>query len=149
MSELEADMATLWTIFGFIGQNWGTTQTCEMPQWQFNQVIQWQIQRDASYAGYYAQAVAEYKDLYARYGQDAAAYLYRENQQPSPKLPDVANYVLLEFMRWNVAFGGFRTFKYENYNGWMGGGSYLKKPPPYRALPVLQQAGEGNRGAHE
>lgn len=149
MSDHEADDATLWIIFSFIGQNWGTAQTCEMPRSQFDQVIQWQIQRDPSYWGYYAQAIAEYRALYARYGQAATAYLYRENQLPNPKLPDVANYVLLEFMRWNVAFGGFRTFQYENYNGWMGGGSYLTKPPPYRALPMLPQAGEGKRGGHE
>jgi hypothetical protein len=138
MADVEAaDTATLWTIFGYIGQNWGTAQTCNMPQAQFNQVIAWQVARDPAYSGYYAEAVTEYQALYAKYGPAALAVLYQENQLSNPKLPQVANFVLLEFMRWNVAFGGFRSFQYENYNGWMGGGSYLNRPPPYRALPMV------------
>ena len=128
--------ATLWAIFGYIGQKWGTTTTCTMPQTQFQQVLQWQMERDPAYLAYYIECLAEYNALVQQFGAPAAmAMLFAENQLPSPKLPNVANHVLLEFMRWNVAFGGFQTFGYQNYNGWMGGGSYLSKPPPYRALP--------------
>ena len=96
------------------------------------------MQRDPNYAAYYAQATLEYSALLNQFGgntQLALQALFSENQLPNPKLPNVANFVLLEFMRWNVAFGGFQTFNYANYNGWMVGGSYLKVPPPYRALP--------------
>ncbi|KWC36269.1 hypothetical protein WL51_19330 [Burkholderia ubonensis] len=127
----------LWAVFGYIGENWGTASTCTMPQAQFQQVLQWQIQRDPAYKNDYLATVTEYQLLLRQYGSPAAALarLFAENELPDPKLPDVANHVLLEFMRWNVAFGGFKTFGYENYNGWMGGGSYLTQPPPYRALP--------------
>lgn len=134
MTDEEFD--TLWAMFGYIGSNWNTSHTCNMPRPQFQQAVLWQTQRDPAYNGYYMQAIAEYQRLFREYGPEAAmTILFRENTLLNPKLPDVANYVLLQFMRWNVAFGGFRTFGYENYNGWMGGGSFLNQPPPYRALP--------------
>lgn len=132
----DVDTATLWLIFLQIGTQWENSQYCDMSQSQFANVIEWQIGLDAGYATYYNEAVAEYQALVAQYGPERALeVLFEENQLPAPKFPDIANYVLLEFMRWQVAFGGFRAFGYENYNGWMGGGSYLKVPPPYRALP--------------
>lgn len=133
----------LWQIFGYIGTNWGTADSCKMPQTQFDQALAWQVARDSNYQGYYQQTVAEYSALLAKYGssQQAIQVLLQENQLPSPKLPDVANYVLLELMRWNAAFGGFSSFGYQNYNGWMGGGSFLNVPPPYRALPDSQPTG--------
>jgi hypothetical protein len=135
---IDTSINCLWLIFGYIGTNWETASFCTMPEGQFREVILWQVQRDPCYGEYYTQAVAEYQVLLQQYGDQQLALqaLFTENQLPSPKLPDVANYVLLEFMRWNVAFGGFRAFNYENYNGWMGGGSFLSKPPPYRALPM-------------
>ena len=138
MSGSTIDLATLWLMFGYIGTNWGTTNTCEMPQAQFDLAVNLQVQRDPNYGLYYAQATTEYWVLYNLYGntQLALEELFIQNQLPNPNLPNVANYVLLEFMRWNVAFSGFQTFNYANYNGWMGGGSYLTVPPPYRALPV-------------
>lgn len=152
----EDDINILWLSFLYIGTNWGTASFCTMPQSQFQQVIAWQVQRDVNYQGYYLAAIAEYNALLEQYGNPQAALevLFQENQLPAPKLPDVANYVLLEFMRWNVAFGGFRAFNYENYNGWMGGGSFLNQPPPYRALPVTQprsadDPGRGEGGSHE
>lgn len=127
----------LWLMFGYIGQNWDNAQYCDMSENQFYLAVNWQVGRDPAYNGYYTAAIAEYNALLAQFGnpQQALSALFQENQLPNPKLPDVANYVLLEFMRWQVAFGGFRAFSYMNYNGWMGGGSYLNVPPPYRALP--------------
>lgn len=143
MSDIDADV--LWLMFGYIGTTWGTAPFCDMPQSQFQQAISGQVQRDRQYAGYYRAAVAEYRALLHQYGsrETARRALFQDNQLPKPKLPDVASYVLLEFMRWNVAFGGFRAFNYENYNGWMGGGSFLKTPPPYRAVPSSAQASAG------
>lgn len=131
----------LWAVFGYIGQNWGTSADCAMPQTQFQQVLQWQMQRDPAYQGYYQQAVAEYQQLLEQYGSPppAMAALLAENRYHPTNPSNVANFVLLEFMRWNIAFGGFKAFGYENYNGWMGGGSFLQQPPPYRALPVSVQ----------
>lgn len=132
----QVDAATLWQIFQFVGLNWGTTKACDMTQAQFTDVINWQVQRDPAYATYYAAAVAEYQRLETMFPPaEAMSVLYAENQLPNPSVPDVATYVLLEFMRWNVAFGGFQVFNYANYAGWMGGGSFLTVPPPYRALP--------------
>ena len=133
MSDIDTD--SLWQIFQFIGVNWGISANCDMPQTQFVEAVNWQTGRDPNYALYYNEAVAELQTLLEKYPPNQALQiLLQENQLPNPKLPDVANYVLLEFMRWQVAFGGFRSFAYENYNGWMGGGSFLQVPPPYRAL---------------
>lgn len=135
----EVDLNILWLMFGYIGTNWGTASSCTLSQSQFEQVIAQQVQRDQQYQGYYLSAIDAYVALLEQYGDPQAALkaLFTENQLPTPRLPEVANYVLLEFMRWNVAFGGFRAFNYENYIGWMGGDSFLSKPPPYRALPKL------------
>jgi hypothetical protein len=130
------DAATLWQIFQCIGATWGTTSACDMNQAQFTDVVNWQAQRDPAYATYYTAAVAELSRLETMFPPgEALSILLSENQLPNPNLPDVANYVLLEFMRWNVAFGGFQLFNYANYAGWMGGGSFLTLPPPYRTLP--------------
>jgi len=126
----------LWAMFGYIGLNWRNAQECDMSESQFYEAVNWQVGLDPAYNGYYAAAIGEYNYLLAKFGdpQQALRVLFQENQLPNPKLPAVANHVLLEFMRWQVAFGGFRAFSYMNYNGWMGGGSYLNVPPPYRAL---------------
>ncbi|WP_411380050.1 hypothetical protein [Pseudomonas sp. MPB26] len=143
----------LWSLFGFIGQRWGTAADCQMPQQQFQQALQWQMQRDPSYLGYYRQTIAEYKVLLQQYHQPTLALAALIDQNPyAPSNPSaVANYVLLEFMRWNIAFGGFKTFGYMNYNGWMGGGSFLNQPPPYRALSIQLQSqpagGDHGQGA--
>jgi len=136
----DVDTATLWLIFGQIGEQWNNGQYCDMPQAQFAEAIARQVGLDPSYIGYYNAAVSEYQTLLEQCGgnqQQALQILFQQNQvpiPPSPNVSDIANYVLLEFMRWQVAFGGFRAFGYENYNGWMGGGSFLQVPPPYRAL---------------
>ncbi|WP_441288212.1 hypothetical protein ACSRUE_40470 [Sorangium sp. KYC3313] len=152
----EVDINILWLIFGHIGTSWGTAPFCTMPQSQFQQAITWQVQRDLNYAASYLKTTTEYRVLLERYGNPQAALdvLFKENQVPVDKQPnnDVAK-VLLELMRWNVAFGGFRAFNYENYYGWMGGGSFLNKPPPYRALPMssprgVDVPGSGKGGSH-
>lgn len=143
----------LWSLFGFIGQKWGTAADCQMPQQQFQQALQWQMQRAPAYLGYYRQTIAEYQALLQQYHTPtfALAALINQNPYSSSNPSPVANYVLLEFMRWNIAFGGFKTFGYMNYNGWMGGGSFLNKPPPYRALNIQAQTqpvgGDHGQGA--
>lgn len=128
----------LWAIFSYIGTHWQNTKQCDMPEAQFQKAIDWQVELEPSYAVYYAAAVAEYTRLLQETGdpQAALSILFSENTSDDPKLPDVQKYVLGEFMRWQVAFGGFRAFgpPYENYSGWMGGGSFEANPPPYRAL---------------
>lgn len=136
MSAPDLDTEALWAIFDFIGTNWDNAGFCAMTQAQFVEVVNWQAQRDPQYAGYYATAVSEYQELLAQYGgdqQEALTALYAQNQAPYSN-PAVGQCVLLEFMRWQVAFGGFKSFGYMNYTGWMGGGSFLTVPPPYRAL---------------
>jgi len=133
MSGVDTD--TLWLIFLHIGIQWNNSQYCAMPQSQFVQAVEWQVGLNPDYADYYNATVAEYWRLVGQYGPEQGMQaLFQENQLPNPKYPNIANFVLLEFMRWQVAFGGFRAFAYENYCGWMGGGSYLQVPPPYRAL---------------
>ncbi|OWY61943.1 hypothetical protein B7486_61070 [cyanobacterium TDX16] len=135
MDTPDVDTATLWTIFGFIGTNWGNAAECDMDEAQFTKAVGWQVQVDPTQGDAYAQAVTSYQALLAAHGGDeqaALTQLYGQNQTGSGT--PIAG-VLLGFMRWQVAFGGFRTFGYTNYTGWMGGGSFLSEPPPYRALP--------------
>ncbi|WEL89767.1 hypothetical protein P0D90_07960 [Pseudomonas sp. CBSPCBW29] len=149
----EDQINVLWSLFGFIGLKWGTAADCGMSQQQFQQALQWQMQRDPAYTGYYRDTIAEYQALLRQYGQPSLALAALITQKPySPSNPSaVANFVLLEFMRWNIAFGGFKAFGYMNYNGWMGGGSFLQQPPPYRALNIpvqnLPVGGDHGQGA--
>jgi len=129
----------LWAIFQYIGVAWGNAGQCDMPEDQFQSVIDWQVGLDPCYGVYYAAAVAEYSRLFQVTGSEPAALarLFAENATDPPKLPDVQKYVLAELMKWQVAFGGFRAFgpPYVNYSGWMGNGTFNQSPPPYRALP--------------
>lgn len=133
------DTETLWTIFEFIGTNWGNAQFCAMPKDQFIEVVNWQVNLNSVYSNYYSTAVVQYQGLLAAYGgnqQLALKALFQQNQLPNLN-PDVGTHVLYEFMCWQVLSGGFRAFGgYVNYTGWMGGGSYLNNPPPYRSLPL-------------
>ncbi|TLP55504.1 hypothetical protein FEE96_22570 [Parasedimentitalea maritima] len=126
----------LWLVFQHIGQQWGNAAEADMPEVQFNQVIDWQVELDPNYALYYAETISEYTKLLQQTGSSDAALkiLFAENQKDAPKLPNVANFVLKEFMIWQVAFGGFRAFgpPYQNYTGWMGGGNFNDIPTPYR-----------------
>ena len=122
----------LWDIFAFIRSNWNSSD--DMSQDQFNLMIKYKVGLNGNYLQYYTAAIDEYNKLFNQTGnkQKALTLLYRENILPKPALPDVANYVLGEFMTMHVAFGGFKAVGYENYRGWMGGGSFEQVPPPYR-----------------
>lgn len=131
------DVATLWLIFGHIGKTWQNEQYCDMSLSQFRQAVSQQVRLKPAYLDYYSLAAAQYQLLCEESGGDqevALKRLFAENTLPSPKFPPIAQFVLLEFMRWQVAFGAFRAFDYQNYSGWMGGGSFLQMPPPYRAI---------------
>ncbi len=128
----------LWQIFQYIGVIWGNSAESGLEQFQFQRAVTWQVELDPNYATYYAEAVAEYTRLLQETGSvdTAMRTLFAENQADDPKLPDVAQYVLKEFLTWQIAYGGFRAFgpPYQNYTGWMGGGSFNDVPPPYRAI---------------
>ena len=148
MSNFDATQE-LWEIFLFIRTNWQSTDDVNFDQ--FESIVNYKTSLDSDYLGYYQQAVTEYENLYQQTGdkQMALGILYQQNQCvdaggdstcSSAKLPEVAKYVLWEFMQMNVAFGGFRDFGYENYQGWMGGGSYEQVPPPYRTYNGDEQS---------
>ena len=122
----------LWDIFMFIRKNWSSSD--DMNQDQFNRVLKYKVEINSAYNDYYQAAVNEYNMLLDQTGakEKALLLLFQNNVFPNPKLPDVANFVLSQFMIMHVAFGGFKTLGYENYRGWMGGGSFELKPPPYR-----------------
>ena len=128
----------LWSIFQYIGVIWGNTAQSGMEEFQFNRVIDWQVAIDPNYATYYAATVAEYTRLLQSSGSVDVAIrtLFSENQAPNPKVANVEQYVLKEFLIWQIAYGGFSAFgpPYENYTGWMGGGNFNDVPTPYRAI---------------
>ena len=125
---------TLWTIFGYIDRHWCTETT--MSKAQFGRALDSQVTLDSCYQQLYDEtADACQKELDQQHGNIEAALeaLYAKNTQPNPAEPNVAK-VLGEFMNWNVALGGFRSFGYENYPGWGRNGSFLQQPPPYRTV---------------
>lgn len=137
MNASRLDVDTLWIIFEFIGDNWGNAHLSKMSKTQFSRVLIWQVELNSAYDNYYREAVSRFQELLLENGGDkhqALKVLYSENQLPNAA-SNIGQFVLLEFMRWQLAFGGFRLYGYENYVGWMEGGSYLNSPPPYRALP--------------
>lgn len=120
------------TIFLFIATNWKTGESMTRPQ--FDLAVRGQVAIDAAYLLYYSQTEAAYHDALRQAGGDqqkALALLYSSNTYPNPQQPNVAK-ILGEFMRWHIAFGGFQSFGYENYPGWMGGSTFTAQPPPYR-----------------
>ncbi|ETW97597.1 MAG: hypothetical protein ETSY1_21980 [Candidatus Entotheonella factor] len=124
----------LWTVFGYIDSHWDVNT--EMSKTRFEQALASQVGLDPVYQLRYDETAAAYQAELEQHGNIEAALeaLYSKNTAPKPAQPDVAQ-VLGEFMKWNVAFGGFRSFGYMNYPGWTGNGSFLNDPPPYRALP--------------
>ncbi|QQO55799.1 MAG: hypothetical protein N838_23060 [Thiohalocapsa sp. PB-PSB1] len=126
------DTNTLYKIFTFIRSQWGTSDG--VSEDQFELIVGYKANSDPAYAFYYTVAVATYEALLKKLGNEEAALtaLYQENQQPDPANQDIAQYVLGEFLTMNIAFGGFSLFGYENFRGWMGGGSFEDTPPPYR-----------------
>ena len=134
---MNPDVATLWAIFGHIGSKWQNADYCDMSLEQFSHAITQQVELKPVYLGHYNFTTAHFKTLCEEEGGNqelAMDRLFTENRLPSPRYPQIAQFVLVEFMRWQVAFGGFRAFDYQNYSGWIGGGSFLKMPPPYRAI---------------
>ena len=127
------ELDRLWEIYTYIRKHWQAEDG--MSTAQLKLIVDGKIAIDPAYAGYYDSAVAEYEALTAQHGSrdKALAALYSENETPNPKLPEVAQYVLGEFMTFHVAFGGFKAYGFENFPGWMGAGPYTQTPPPYRA----------------
>ena len=123
----------LWTIFAYVATRWQAPS--DMTKDQLELAVNGQTQLEPNYAGWVSETLARYRALLESTGSEDAALaaLYAGNQQPEPESQGIAT-VLANFMSWSVAFGGFRSFGYENYPGWMGGGSFEQRPPPYRAL---------------
>ncbi|MGJ8691018.1 MAG: hypothetical protein ACSHW0_00905 [Thalassotalea sp.] len=130
------DYPSLWTIFTFIRTNWGTNDN--VGEKQFELILNYRIELNSVYTNYYQETVTEFNLLQQKYGdqQSALKMLFQENQQPTPKITNIANYVLKEFFTMNVAFGGFKAIGYKNYRAWMGGGNFNQNPPPYRTAQV-------------
>jgi hypothetical protein len=124
----------LWEIFSFISKKWQSQDGVSLDQ--FELIINYKVTLNSVYTTYYQNTVLEFQKLLNQFGnkEKALVQLFRENQMPTPKLPDVAKYVLNEFMTMHVAFGGFKVLGYQNYRGWMGGGTYQQTPPPYRVV---------------
>lgn len=135
----KVDCDTLWEIFTFIRTKWQNTDGVDVKQFQM--IINDRINLIPAYGDYYQESIAEYQRLIDQYGDKNRALdaLFTENELPDPKLPNIANYVLAEFMRMQTAFGGFKKYGYENFSGWMGGGSYSQSPPPYRVYKGDEQ----------
>jgi len=121
----------LWDIFIYIRIRWGVNDSITIES--FNEIINHKITLNKKYYDYYQLALSECQRLYEQVKDMhlAIELLYTNNQLPLPKVPEIAQYVLLEFMQINVVHDGYKIIDFKNYAGAMGG-SFDQSAPPYR-----------------
>lgn len=128
---LRADeVRDLWSLFAFIGTTWdnGTLSVIDSRQ-DLEQVLDLKTGVAPSYLTEYREAIRILRNLRSLHGEREALrrVLF---ETPDARL---RQFVVLEFLRLQVATGGFARFGgYRNYPGFRGGPFDDPSDPPYR-----------------
>ncbi len=134
----DEEMQDIWTIFSFIGQQWDNGNVCILnTEQKFKPIIDQKTSQVPSYLTEYRNAIQQFRTLQNEYGeQEALQILFLE----TPSSSSIRIYVLHEFLKLQIANGGFRGFNssYLNYLGWMKGGIFSDpEHPAYRGLDYI------------
>jgi hypothetical protein len=130
------EMDALWRLFQEIGRTWNCTRSDSvniMSDWR--EFVNAKTRTAPSYTAEYSNAVACVAELIEKYGEtDAYRKLLLNTDLPDPKTPPVTRiahcktYVVNEFIRVQVAKEGFKSWQGSNYNGFVGGSRFNRKP---------------------
>jgi hypothetical protein len=135
----EEDMQDLWSIFDFIGTQWGTWQDCQITTvYDLKPIIDLKTSKKPSYLTEYQEALVLFRNRRSEEDEEKALRWLFSLEATSP----VQQYVLAEFIKLHVAQGGFRTFGYVNYQGYMRGTFNNHARLPYRDARPLVEATE-------
>jgi hypothetical protein len=148
------EMDALWRLFQEIGRTWNKPPSASVDtkshsiniSSDWREFIQAKTSTPPSYTGEYSNAVSCVAELIRMYGE-ADAYsklLLNVDLPPDPKTPPVTRiahcktYVVNEFIRVQVVKEGFKFWQGRNYNGFVGGSRFNRKP---RARVVAEGQG--------
>src|SRR5947208_506723 len=131
------EMDALWRLFQEIGRTWECTNSDSiniMSDWR--EFIYAKTHTAPSYTGEYSNAVSCLAELIQLYGEPEAyrKLLLNIDLPPDPKTPPVTRiahcktYVVNEFIRVQVVKEGFKSWQGRNYNGFLGGSRFNRKP---------------------
>ena len=113
----------LWSIFDHIGERWQNAAFNEVARTEFDRILDLKTSRTESYLGEYVSAVNLLGASASRTGDAGSAVgeLFEDAGADGSPQRHAHTYVVSEFIRLQVAFGGFRKWGYVNYGGYAGG----------------------------
>ena len=155
----------LWRIFVEIGRCWGLvhTRSSDPPgtrdrrhavrdsanaRSSWLEFIEAKTTVAPSYAAEYRNAIAVVDELIGMYGEeDAFRRLFLKNGipskqrgKPATRLAHAKEFVVDEFIAVQLVAGGFKEFFARNYNGYIGGSRYNRRPTVRAYAPPARQA---------
>jgi hypothetical protein len=134
-SELSADeVESLWRIFVAIDQTWELEGVANVLRSQWHELLAARVASTPSYLGELKNAAAVVEELIAEHPEGWREILFFEtiitsDEHALTPLLHAKFYVVNDFVRAQIALGGFASFGGRNYTGYMGGSRYHENPP--------------------
>jgi hypothetical protein len=127
----ESQLTQLWEIFDYIGNAWETRELCKIHSLhKFEPIIDLKTTQSPSYLTEYQHSLEIFRQIREDLDpQQALHHLYFEHSDEHLK-----RFVIYEFLRLHIAYGGFRFLPYRNVVGFMGGSFSNDDYLPYRGL---------------
>jgi hypothetical protein len=127
----ENQLTQLWEIFDHIGTAWQSREFCTIQsRQQLEPILTLKTERSPSYLTEYREAAQLLEESRQRRDpQQALHHLYFEQSDEHLK-----RFVIAEFLRLHLAYGGFRFLPYRNALGFAGGSFNQDDTLPYRDL---------------
>ena len=127
----ESQLEQIWQIFDHIGQVWENRDFCTIQSLdQLEPIITLKTTRVPSYLTEYRAALTIFQQL--REDLDPQRALHRLYFESGDE--HLRRYVIEEFLRLQIAHGGFRFLPYQNATGYAGGSFDDDGHLPYRSL---------------
>jgi len=128
---------SMFALFEQIGIFWNNLDDAEQYRSRLVAFMQNRIKLRPIYREYYVLAAKTIKQLIEEHGEQLAYQLLftdkQANQPPADTpLAITRQKVSNEFVTFQLAQGGFKSFGAENYPGFIGGANIPGKPAPYR-----------------
>ena len=113
----------LWSVFDHIGERWRNAAFNEVARTEFDHILDLKTSRTPSYLAEYVSAVNLLGASAAWMGNAGSAVgaLFDDVGVDGSPQRHAHTYIVSEFIRLQVAFGGFRKWGYVNYPGYAGG----------------------------
>lgn len=134
---------SMWEIFIHIGKFWQNMDDPEPLKSQLYSFMVNRINLRPIYNDYYKIAKIVMDELITEYGNDEAyEFLFTDSSAmespPETPLALTRQKVANEFMAWQLALGGFKSWGAKNYCGYIGGAYIPNQPAPYRTFEDKQ-----------